>query len=585
MRLLNIRSRQLQEFFDYDIPPYAILSHTWGEDEVSFQDLHGPDYKRKAGYAKIDGCCRQAERENIEWVWVDTCCINKESSAELSEAINSMFRWYQNAEVCYTYLCDVSENDIYSGLKSAFRKARWFSRGWTLQELLAPRILKFFGAGWGELRFLSEDTGELFTDGLQRAELIETITGINYEILIHDRPFSETPVAERMSWAAKRKTSRREDMAYCLMGLFDVNMPLLYGEGDRAFVRLQKEIASAQYDQSIFAWGVGRSIYNEEMKTWSDRQVFARRPFDFKDRNDCFKPELLGPHYFFTNLGLHMEMPVIFLEHIQPPSDSMDSPIVKLPSTDSPYALGVLDVYITRHTENQIIKYYAAMPLAWLPTAGGVHRAARCAGSMPFLVPAGLINSTRRIPLYLTDSPPGTRRTKPIRIRLSRSLRQCRSQPWKVADYYPSSVNLELVDEHLSVHPSSSYTQNIIIRLCHQFDELSILILLTRELPDSTVASTTPTIATGVPECRAVKIGGWWVMMTSIPGDISVWRILLEPEYKEFNINRLRSTQRWDLVCRDLSKFAWYNVVLSKIVSKRGDFLELDLKWAFPESR
>ncbi len=128
-----------------DIPPYAILSHTWGEDdeEATFQDLTGEIGKSKTGYKKIQFCAEQGDR--LQHFWVDTCCIDKADYTELSEAINSMFRWYRDANTCYVYVSDVSTrgfnaNDplFQSMWETAFREGRWFTRGWTLQELIAP---------------------------------------------------------------------------------------------------------------------------------------------------------------------------------------------------------------------------------------------------------------------------------------------------------------------------------------------------------------------------------------------------------------------------------------------------------------
>jgi hypothetical protein len=147
MRLLNAKTLQLKEFTcpEADIPPYAILSHTWSttsEDEISLQDIRSSRAARKAGYAKIKNSCKETAKGGLEYVWVDTCCIDKSSSAELSEAINSMFRWYKNAAICFVYLTDVPF--VQNGMKDMFKESRWFTRGWTLQELLAPAEMHFF---------------------------------------------------------------------------------------------------------------------------------------------------------------------------------------------------------------------------------------------------------------------------------------------------------------------------------------------------------------------------------------------------------------------------------------------------------
>ena len=278
MRLLHSTEWRFQEFFDDEIPPYAILSHRWGPDEVSYQSLQSAIREMEAGgeptlpgkgFLKIQKCRQLAATGQYEWVWIDTCCINKESSAELSEAINSMYRWYFNARICYIYLADVQEISappLYKGepqdeglmLKRAreraledFKKSEWFSRGWTLQELLAPVSAVFYDTSW-----------RLFNTRDNLAEVIHAITGIEPHLLRGTgrvARIASTSAARKMSWLGSRKTSRVEDMAYCMLGLFNVNMPLLYGEGSKAFVRLQLEIINKSDDESIFAWGIGIS--------------------------------------------------------------------------------------------------------------------------------------------------------------------------------------------------------------------------------------------------------------------------------------------------------------------------------------
>ena len=231
---------------DSSVPLYAILSHTWGEDEVTFQDINAAGFESKLGYEKISKTCSLAATQGFGYVWIDTCCIDKTSSAELSEAINSMYRWYGDAAICYAYLSDVEccdANMIRSlGWSSDFCSSRWFTRGWTLQELIAPQIVLFLSRDWKEIGTKST-----------LAITISISTGIPSEILLgsglHD--FS---VAQKFSWASRRETSRIEDRAYSLMGIFRVNMPLLYGEGARAFRRLQEEILKITDDYSIFAW-------------------------------------------------------------------------------------------------------------------------------------------------------------------------------------------------------------------------------------------------------------------------------------------------------------------------------------------
>ena len=240
MRLLKWGSRgELSLTGDYvdDAPPYAILSHTWGrdEDEVTFQDLENGSGRSKAGYAKLQFCGRQAREDSLEYCWMDTCCINKANHAELSEAINSMFRWYRDARHCYVYLSDVSvgsetDAEVRQTWEPAFRNSRWFTRGWTLQELIAPRSVKFFS-----------HEEKLLGDKKMLQQQIQEMTGVPITALAGSS-LTRFTVKERLSWAEKRNTKRKEDHAYCLLGIFDIFIPLIYGEGDRAFVRLKEEI-------------------------------------------------------------------------------------------------------------------------------------------------------------------------------------------------------------------------------------------------------------------------------------------------------------------------------------------------------
>ncbi|CAI7674207.1 unnamed protein product [Penicillium pancosmium] len=228
---------EIVEFWDEDIPEYAILSHTWVKgEEVSLQEMSGPDPKSKKGYKKIEQCCEMAKAEGLDYAWVDTCCIDKTSSAELSEAINSMYYWYEQAAVCYAFLADVPT-------EKPFEKSRWFSRGWTLQELIAPSKVIFLDEGWTMLEFTAD-----------RQKMVAESTGIPVDILLHKKDLDEFSIAQRMSWASGRQTSRIEDRAYSLMGLFGINMPLIYGEKEMAFIRLQQGIMKISNDYSIFAW-------------------------------------------------------------------------------------------------------------------------------------------------------------------------------------------------------------------------------------------------------------------------------------------------------------------------------------------
>jgi len=223
---------------DDEIPSYAILSHTWEGQEVTFNDLMYGTGKSKAGYGKIQFCGQQTERDGLRYFWVDTCCIDKSNHVELQEAINSMFRWYQNATKCYVYLSDVSIAKRKANYKLskftwelAFQESRWFTRGWTLQELLAPPSVEFFS-----------QEGQQLGDKRALERQIHEKTGIAISAL-RGTPLCEFSVEERLSWAKSRQTTRKEDKAYSLLGIFGIFMSLIYGEGEEnAFERLRTKI-------------------------------------------------------------------------------------------------------------------------------------------------------------------------------------------------------------------------------------------------------------------------------------------------------------------------------------------------------
>ncbi|KAL2687094.1 hypothetical protein Neosp_004646 [[Neocosmospora] mangrovei] len=288
MRLLNTQTIAVETFGDDQIPSYAILSHTWEAEEVTFQDMELGKATSKKGWAKVKDSCSMARKNGFDYVWLDTCCIDKTSSAELSEAINSMYRWYQEAAVCYAFLADVSD---LLGLSSS----KWFTRGWTLQELIAPSSIIFFSQTWDEL-------GTKAT--LDQA--ISERTRIPKAILSGDQDLETASVAQRMSWASDRRTTRREDLAYCLMGIFSINMPLLYGEGERAFIRLQEEIMRVSDDHSLFAWKYpnGRG------------GLLAVSPAAFKDSGNIVPWNPFMPYnspFTLTNKGVHLDLPFIGL--------------------------------------------------------------------------------------------------------------------------------------------------------------------------------------------------------------------------------------------------------------------------------
>ncbi|KAI0369028.1 HET-domain-containing protein, partial [Pilatotrama ljubarskyi] len=256
MWLLNTKTYDLRFF---TLPPrsYAILSHCWGEEEVTFDDIRDlKEARKRRGWKKVENACAAARRYKssrgrpLAWIWIDTCCIDKSSSAELSEAINAMFAWYQEAWICLAFLSDVRGGEDPLAERSSFRRSRWFTRGWTLQELIAPHAdMVFLAKDWTVIG----GRDELVT-------LLEEITTVRREVLSNTaggrlKAIEATSVAQRMAWAATRETTRPEDRAYALMGIFRVNMPIIYGEtGKRASRRLQLEIIRQSPDQTIFAY-------------------------------------------------------------------------------------------------------------------------------------------------------------------------------------------------------------------------------------------------------------------------------------------------------------------------------------------
>lgn len=242
---------------DLEDKEYAILSHCWGvakqgEKEVSFKEMtklllmdkgRRNEIRGRTGYKKIVDTCKQAKKDGLEWAWVDTCCIDKRSSSELSESINSMYQWYKNAKQCYNYLHD-TVGDSWTDRRESTVIPKWFSRGWTLQELIAPKLAHFFDQKW-----------EFIGDKTQLADSLSVVARVPAHVLKYGLDGTRPSVAQVMSWAADRTTTREEDRAYSLLGLLGVHMPMLYGEGKNAFRRLQLEIIRMSNDHSIFAWG------------------------------------------------------------------------------------------------------------------------------------------------------------------------------------------------------------------------------------------------------------------------------------------------------------------------------------------
>ncbi|KAI0325474.1 hypothetical protein GY45DRAFT_240451 [Cubamyces sp. BRFM 1775] len=340
MWFLDTKSGCLQKAIDhrFEARPYAILSHVWSNDEQDFQEVLG--IQRAAELAsgatgtlsilprlshKTQGFCNYARKDHYEIAWMDTCCINKSSSAELSEAINSMYEWYRLASVCYVYLADVDREDPFQS-DSQFSRARWHTRMWTLQELLAP----------SRVVFLSKDWEPLGTK-ISLASVIEAATGIPHDVLLDRTPLGSCSVAQRMSWASRRTATRMEDEAYALMGLFGVTMTTIYGEGRNAFKRLQEEILKQIPDQSVFLWGPILSAlelpnflptrlthHDSLQKLRREYGLLASRPADFEnagkvrshlhasfaERLTAGRSGTTHPEYTITSYGIRVSLPV-----------------------------------------------------------------------------------------------------------------------------------------------------------------------------------------------------------------------------------------------------------------------------------
>ncbi|TBU25371.1 hypothetical protein BD311DRAFT_501465 [Dichomitus squalens] len=286
---------------------------------------------------KIREACKVARDAGHRYLWIDSCCIDKTSSSELSESINSMYQWYGRAKVCFAHLADVPAGEDPRAGQSAFRRSRWFTRGWTLQELIAPSAVKFLSQDWIAI-------GTKATLGY----VIEEITGIPIALLLRVKSLGDFSVAQRLSWAGQRETSRKEDKAYSLLGIFSINMPTLYGEGDRAFRRLLEEIVRRIPDQSVFAWGrvyadlerdqdLADSLRNaRELSCWleddeeaqflfqcglndfSDAGMIKVIPHDDVSNQLKLSEKLPAQEYTFTPHGIRTKLPVVPLLHCLP---------------------------------------------------------------------------------------------------------------------------------------------------------------------------------------------------------------------------------------------------------------------------
>ena len=326
MRLLNTATLEFGEFFAGLIPEYAILSHRWGDYEVSYKQFRKALVPQDSpGLVKIQRFCQLAAERGFQWAWIDTCCVDKRSSAELSEAINSMYKWYRSSRECYVCLSDVEfssselsllksfketfwDMEECSNFRDRFRKSSWFTRGWTLQELIAPTTVIFYDTHWNEIGPLEH----VRMDVAEATQIAADWIGPQ-----DTRRLWKASVATRMSWASCRATTLEEDMAYCLLGLFNVNMPLLYGEGGKkAFYRLQVEIMKVSDDESLFAWRASNVWFSG---------LLAVRPSYFMGSGDIdgqiLQRHKSRPPYYMTNKGLEIAIP---LKHLWPAQGVMN---------------------------------------------------------------------------------------------------------------------------------------------------------------------------------------------------------------------------------------------------------------------
>lgn len=339
MRLLDTKTGMFKVVNDPRTVHYATLSHVWSKPEdpnyipeCSYADVMRlrdalPDKGSQAKILhslpmKVQNACKIARDHGYRYLWNDTCCIDQSSSADLSEAINSMYEWYAHSKVCYAYLDDVNPGER---ARSEVPRSRWFGRGWTLQELIAPRTVIFLASDWTPIA-----TKHMLADS------IESWTGIDADVLRYDRSIQDVCVAKRMYWASRRITTRLEDEAYSLIGIFGVHMTTIYGEGRGAFLRLQLAILQQVPDQTIFIWGLRQSdivLHSDDgkptgvqpvaVKGFHSSYLLASSPSDFAASNDVsnisihalqqalsLTTPMTYPEYTTTSYGIRTTFPI-----------------------------------------------------------------------------------------------------------------------------------------------------------------------------------------------------------------------------------------------------------------------------------
>ncbi|KIK78961.1 hypothetical protein PAXRUDRAFT_834331 [Paxillus rubicundulus Ve08.2h10] len=304
---------------------YAIFSHRWGVREPKFREMSSSADGEKTlpdgpGYDKLRKFCEKARDEyGCEYAWSDTCCINKESSSEMDEAIRSMYRWYRDAEVCIVHLAQSSSVEEFS-------TEPWFKRGWTLQELLAPSRLRFYGTGWTPIR-PDEEQDDIYIEGLycpwpnDKASvfMLDAISEATQIDVRHLRDFDpkSVHVSEKMRWASERKTTRVEDVAYSLLGIFDISLPIAYGEGERAFYRFMEAIAQRSTDPTLFAWTGKPSEHSDALPSspacYYESRIPVAVPHSPRSAPlESHQGAIIGdPGYTITKLGLRVKLLVV----------------------------------------------------------------------------------------------------------------------------------------------------------------------------------------------------------------------------------------------------------------------------------
>jgi hypothetical protein len=250
------------------------------------------------GFVKLVMFCKAALQNQCHFVWLDTGCINKQSSAELEESIRSMFSWYRNSRICVVHLAETIA-------PHSMAEEPWFTRGWTLQELLAPKAIKFFSKSWSCLTRKPNDKISDSELGRPLWKIISDITQIPVDQLLNFEPGINS-VRERMVWVSKRETTRVEDMAYCLIGIFNVPLSIAYGEGSMAFHRLQVELVQRSHDRGLFVWN-GPNSSQSQLSS-----MFAARPAAFASKSLLTEGEEVtaDPTYVLTNYGLRIMLSI-----------------------------------------------------------------------------------------------------------------------------------------------------------------------------------------------------------------------------------------------------------------------------------